>query len=189
MTRKPLFALAVATAMLATVASSLTAQEIRQLVADAGRGTVKVSDATPCCLSTLTAEEEARLLVRIGEADFLAQTGRMADAERTLKDVVRIQRRAGAYPARALRQLANVQFGQDRAVDAANTLVELADAAKAASDPVVEFTALVDATVVYGQIAFRGRQRQIVPRIRQLLNSPAIPVEMRREIAQFLPEQ
>ena len=154
-----------------------------------GLGAGTLGSATTCCLSKLTPEAELRIAGRIDEAWGLTLQGRMTDARRILRDVVTEQERAGAYPAIALRTLANVEYGLGRPVIAAGILVELADAAVTASDPATELQALVDATILFGQEGRTAPARALRPRIKKLLNSPAIPEATRRELAvHFAPQ-
>lgn len=173
-----------ASATLVLAQSSRIASNARR--ADAVNGTGSV---VPCCLSKLSAEDEERIAQRIVEASGFTLQGRMADARRILREVITEQERAGAYPATALRNLANVEFVLDRPVIAAGILVRLADAAVAASDPVTELQALVDATILFAQEGRTSSARALRPRIKTLLNSPAIPEATRREVAvHFTPQ-
>lgn len=173
------------------IASSAALAQSGQVAAGAIRrepvvGTVKSEPATLCCLSKLTPEEAARLDRRIEEASALTFDGRMIEARRILRSVVSEQERADAYPAVALRLLANVEFSLDRPIAAADILVRLADAAATAGDPNTELQALVDATVLYDQSGRRSVVRSLRPRIRGLLNSPAIPEATRQQLARRL---
>lgn len=183
----------VAALVLAASSSVLVAQSGQ--VASSGRrpsaglGAGIPGTATTCCLSKLTPEVEMRIAGRIDEAWGLTLQGRMTDARRILRDVVTEQERAGAYPAIALRTLANVEYGLGRPVIAAGILVQLADAAVTASDPATELQALVDALILFGQEGRTASARALRPRIKKLLNSPAIPEATRRELAvHFAPQ-
>jgi tetratricopeptide (TPR) repeat protein len=140
-----------------------------------------------CCRTKLSPAAIEAIERRMREGVALAESGQYAAAHRLLKRVLREQRTAGIYPAQALRQLANVEFALDRPVDAAGRLVELAHAAKAAGDPQAELDALVDASILYGQLGMRDARRALVPEIQRLLDSPVIPLEKRQELAMLFP--
>lgn len=139
-----------------------------------------------CCRSTLTLEEEAALAARIAEADRAIVEGRFAEARVTLRAVIDAQVRGDAYPAPALRRLANVEFALDRPAMAAAVLEELATAANRVGDPQTELTALVDAMIIHAQEGRKQRALALRPRALQLLDSPAIPVDARRSLARHL---
>lgn len=142
-----------------------------------------------CCLSRLTAEEAARITADIEQASAFATAGRMTEARRLLRDVVETQERADAYPGVALRMLANVEYGLNRPVVAAVTLVRLADVAAQAGDPATEFEALLDAAVLYQQAGRIAMVRELRPRVRSLANSPAIPEARRQALGNRLPPE
>ncbi len=146
------------------------------------RGTVE-REAPPCCLSRLTAEEAAMITADIERARTFTLEGRMSEARRLLRDVVEKQERADAYPGAPLRMLANVEFGLNRPIVAAGILMRLADVAAEAGDPATELEALLDAGVLYGQAGRVANARELRPRVRALLNSPAIPEARRQAVA------
>lgn len=154
--------------------------------AERARGAVKVEKVPTCCNSRLTVEEEAMLAARIERADAFITQGRLTEARSILRIVIEDQERGAAYPAKALRRLANVEFALDRPVVAAGVLVDLANAAAAVADPQTELQALVDAMIVFDQNGRRSQVRELRPRIRRLLDSPAISEETRRGLARTL---
>lgn len=143
--------------------------------------------ATICCLSKLSAAEEARIAERIELARVLATVGSLAESRTILHDVIADEKRGEMYAGVALRMLANVEFSLDRPTEAAEVLIDLADEAARVSDPNTEIQALVDAIIVFSQEGRRSQARALVPRVRRLLDSPAIPAETRRELARMLP--
>lgn len=157
--------------------------------ADPVLGAVKSAPVTTCCLPKLAPEAAARIARRIDEASGLTLQGQMSEARRILREVITEQEQADAYPAVALRMLANVEFGLDRPIVAARILIDLADAAAEAGDPPTELQALVDASILFGQSGQTSMRRSLRPRISKLLNSPAIPEATRLELARhFAPE-
>jgi len=150
------------------------------------KGAVVVEKAPSCCNSKLTAAEEGMLARRIEEADAFITQGRMTEARSILRGVIEDQGRGDAYPAKAMRRLANVEFALDRPVVAASVLVDLADIAAEVADPQTELQALVDAMVLYDQNGRRAQVRELRPRVRRLLDSPAISEETRRSLARTL---
>lgn len=173
----------VATLMLLPAIEVADAQELRAT----SPGVTAASRADRCCGTRITAAETEVLAGRLREGVSLAEAGRLADARRLLKRVVRQQKAAGLYPADALRRLANVEYALDRPMAAAQRLEELAWIANNVGDPQTELDALVDASILYAQHGLRERQRALVPSIQRLLESPMIPVEKRREIAKYFP--
>lgn len=153
---------------------------------DRPRGAVVVEKAPTCCNSKLTAAEEGMLARRIEEADAFVTQGRMTEARSILRGVIEDQERGDAYPAKAMRRLANVEFALDRPIVAAGVLVELANVAAEVADPQTELQALVDAMILYGQNGRKAQVRELRPRIRRLLDSPAISEETRRGLARTL---
>lgn len=180
------------TATLLTVGASAGSAQPTQVAANiprSGLGTVRSEPVSVCCLSKLTPEEAARIARDIEDAGALTLQGRMTEARRILREVIERQERADAYPAVALQMLANVEFSLDRPIVAAGTLVRLADAAATAGDPATELHALLDAAVLYEQSGRSALARSLRPRVRRLLNSPAIPQATREEVARrFVPE-
>lgn len=146
------------------------------------RGTVERT-VTPCCLSRLTAEEAAMITADIERARTFAVEGRMSEARRLLRDVIDRQERADAYAGASLRMLANAEYGLNRPIVAAGILMRLADEAAAAGDPATELEALLDAGVLYAQAGRVAAAKELRPRVRTLLNSPAIPEARRQAIA------
>ena len=134
----------------------------------------------------LTADEARTIARWLDESDAMVVVGRYADARRLLRTTRDLQVRAGANPTVTLRRLANVEFGLGNEVAAAGVLEELADAACEAHDPVTELQALLDATVLYGQEGKRTKVRDLQPRIRKMLASPAIPDAMRQSVTRHL---
>lgn len=177
------------TRSLLTVVAFLTA------LAPAGGQTrvVRAGDAPPsprdplaAVRGPLTADEERTIARWLDESDAMIVVGRYAEARRLLRSVRDLQVQAGAYPSVTLRRLANVEFGLGNEVAAAGVLEELASAACAAHDPVTELQALLDATVLYGQEGKRAKVRELQPRVRKMLASPAIPDAMRQSVARHL---
>lgn len=173
----------VATLMLVPSPETTGAQALRAT----SPGTATTATADPCCRMKVTAAEAEALASRLREAVTLAESGRLADAQRLLKRVVREQKAVGIYPADALRRLANVEYALDRPMAAAQRLEELAWLASNVGDPQTELDALVDASILYSQHGLRERQRALAPSIQRLLESPMIPIEKRREIAKYFP--
>lgn len=131
--------------------------------------------------------EEIRIVATwVDDADRYAVAGRLQDARRLLREVLVIQRRGGAYTASTLRRLANVEFALDRPLVAARVLEEAAFAANAVSDPQTELEALVDAMLVYSQEGLPEKASGLRPRVRRLLESPAISEELRQKLARHL---
>lgn len=140
----------------------------------------------PCCNSTLTDAEAARIASRVAAADAMMLEGRLAEAKRAYQVAIDEQRRGGVYTAVTLRKLANVEYALDRPVAAAATLRQLAVEASRVADPETELRALVDAAVLYGQIGIRTPQRELLERIRFLLTSPGISDSTRQAYARIV---
>ncbi len=138
--------------------------------------------------SRLTYAEASALVSRTVEADRLILAGQLQEATRILREVIRAQREAQSYPRAAMQRLAHAQYALDDVPQAARTLLTLADEARAVSDPVTEFDALVDASVLYQALGDPTYQAAIGTRIKQLLNSPAIPAETRERVTRTLPQ-
>ncbi|MDH5234939.1 MAG: hypothetical protein OEW77_08245 [Gemmatimonadota bacterium] len=136
-----------------------------------------------CCLSRLSEAEAAEIDARIEDAALLAQEGKLEEARKALKSVIADQQKVDAYANRSLRELAGVLLALDRPLEAAATLKQLAWQAAQADDPETELMASVDAAVTYAQFGKHARAGALIPRIRQLLDSPRIPEETRRMVA------
>lgn len=135
--------------------------------------------------SRLSLTEAERLAERMEYADALREQGQLDDAARVLRDVVRRQRDADFYARVALRRLAEVEYALDRPRDAANTLESLADMARDANDPAVEFDALVDASLLHQTVGDGVRHANLAPRIRKLMSSPAVPETAKSRLVKF----
>lgn len=181
------------TAALLAGSASVALGQVTQVAANTPRANVGLGavekSVAPCCLSRLTAEEAARITADIEQASAFAVAGRMTEARRLLRDVVETQERADAYPGVALRMLANVEYGLNRPIVAAGLLVRLADVAEQAGDPATEFEALLDASVLYQEAGRIGMVRELRPRVRNLMNSPAIPEARRQAVANRFPHE
>lgn len=176
-------------ALLLTAPSSVVLAQSGEVVSNERRTMIGLGAGTAgraMTFSNLTPEAEARIARRIDDAAGLMLQGGFADARGILRNVITEQDRAGAYPAVALRNLAAAEFALFRPVVAAGVLIQLADAAAAAGDPATELQALVDAAILFGQEGRSISTRALLPRIRKLLNSPAIPDAMRLELAGHL---
>jgi hypothetical protein len=177
-----------------SIRSTLVALLIVPAVSTAGAQALTTVSSAPranvtelsCCRSSLTVEEEKRLVARISEADRAMVEGRFIEARATLRQVIDAQVGGGVYPAPALRRLANVEFALDRPSVAASVLEELAAAANQVGDPQTELDALVDAMIIHAQDGRKSKALALRPRALQLLDSPAIPVDTRRSLARHL---
>lgn len=177
--RRSLGSLLIVGALIASGSVS-TAQDSARVVASSPR---PPRSAAACCAAPTLVTEEAAIAARIEDAMREAQEGHPDLAKKTLLAVVGDQQRAGAYPRRALRHLANVHLMLDDPMGSASTLKTLAREAAKVDDDETEVVALVDASVLYVQVRQPARARDLMPRIRRLLASPRVTDETRRTIA------
>jgi hypothetical protein len=112
--------------------------------------------------------------VRIDDAQQLATEGKFRAAEKAFRSLAREQRESGAYPAAALRGLANALYAQGETRRAAGALDELSTAAAEFGDPETQIVAMLDASLLYQQVGDKAEVASRIPRITTLLKSPVI---------------
>lgn len=149
-------------------------------------GTARGLGAGACCLSKLSAAEEALIAQRLEEAGSLLAEGRWTEARTILRNVIGEQRRGDANTGVALRRLAIVEFSLDRPLVAAGVLVELADEARRVGDPITEMQALLDADAVYRQEGETERASVLYSRARRLPDSRTLSDDTRSVLAGML---
>ena len=137
----------------------------------------------------LTPIDLARLKGEVARADSLANAHRTPEAEELYWAVIAEQRAGGEYPGETLRQLAKLYFAAGSSYAAANLLSELAESAGTFGDPPAQLRALFEAALLYQAVHRDDRVAQCLDRLMPLLQSPAIPDSIRREIASKVPRR
>ncbi len=120
------------------------------------------------------------------DAHALAQAGDFHGAKEHYARAAREQRAAGILPEEAMWHLAQMYHGEGRIRKAAMTLEYLAWEAALAGEPMVQARALLEATLLYGQLPDADEVEQGVRRLVELCSGEQIPPELRVQIERRL---
>lgn len=120
------------------------------------------------------------------DAHALARAGDFGGARKHYALAARMQRAAGILPEEAMWHLAQMYHGEGRIRKAAMTLEHLAWEAALAGDPELQARALLEATVLYGQVDDADEVEQGLRRLDDLRAATQVPSELRMEIGRRL---
>jgi hypothetical protein len=133
--------------------------------------------------------DSIRVARALADAERFASAGRMAEARRQYREVIRQQLADGDYPGAAMWLLANAYFAAGNNFDAASTLDELSTVAAEFGDPKMELRAAFESAVLYAKQHRYDRVAALVSRVRKLLHSPAIDEDQKQEVRSRLRPQ
>jgi hypothetical protein len=149
-----------------------------RLMASARLATPSTRLARPAFTET----DSIRVARALAEAERFASAGRMAEARRQYREVIRQQLADGDYPGAAMWLLANAYFAAGNDFDAASTLDDLSAMAAEFGDPKLELRAAFESAVLYAKQHRYDRASALVVRVRKLLKSPAIEEDLKQEV-------
>jgi len=128
--------------------------------------------------------DAARIRAMLDKADEALVAGRFNEARKAYRTVIDEQRSAGLYAGEALWHLATAYFFVDAAGDAADTLDELAIEAARFGDPSMELRATFESAILNQNLHRSGMAVAKLPRVKALLQSPAISDAQKAEVSQ-----
>lgn len=128
------------------------------------------------------APDSARVQGLLAKADEATAAGRMGEARRLYRGLIREQRDAEQYAGTALWRLASNHVFDRDAHGAAMLLDDLASEAARYGDPTMELRASFEAAVLYQQVKRPDVALRNLERVRFLLQSPVIDPETKRGI-------
>ncbi len=115
------------------------------------------------------------------EGDILTRSGRFDIARAVYETAAERVRSDGRLPVRELRRIANAYYFEGRYNEAAATLKQLADEARATSDANVQALAIADA-VWMSVLAGSAEVGQLRQELRELADSPLLSAAVREAI-------
>lgn len=128
------------------------------------------------------APDSARMQLIMTKVDSALRAGRIKDARNLYRTLIEEQRASEQYAGGALWRLAETYFAADDARGAARVLDEVADAAARFGDPAMELRATFESALLYQRLRSPTAVAFRLPRIKALLQSPAVSQEQKEEI-------
>lgn len=123
--------------------------------------------------------DSAKLQAMLVRADEAAFAGRLGEARRLYREVVRRQQASDQFADVALWRLASSHLWGDDMEQAALTLDELARAAARYGDPATELRATFEAAVLWGKVRRQDLVAARAERVRSLFQSPVIASDVK----------
>ncbi len=114
--------------------------------------------------------------IHLERAETFTSDGRFDDAIAEYELAAGAYRVAGELPTSALRSLAELHRARNNYRQAARTLSALANEAREKGDTLVETSALLEASALYGDAGMAGQARQAMRRLEQLQALTIAPV-------------
>jgi hypothetical protein len=128
------------------------------------------------------APDSARIVALLSKADASLQAGRVKEAVGVYRAIIGEQRNEGQYAGRTLWLLAQTYYATDDLGRAASVLDELAEAAGQYGDPVMELKATFESALLNQAMKKPAAVAARIPRIKALLQSPAVSLEQKRQV-------
>lgn len=122
----------------------------------------------------------------LDDAHALALSGRFHEARDLYARAARVQRADGTLPEEALWSLAQMYHGEGRIRRAAVTLKNLAWEAALAGKHVIQTRALLEATLLYGQLGDDQQVERGITKLGELRDYSMVPAELKEAIARRL---
>lgn len=130
----------------------------------------------------IAATDSTRIRALMMQADASMEAGRISEARRLYRTLINEQQAADQYPGAALWRLAEAFFYSDDVRGAARALDDAAEAAARFGDPAMELRATFESALLYQRMKNSPAVAQRTPRIKALLQSPAVPREVKLDI-------
>ena len=128
-----------------------------------------------------TAPDSARVHRLMTQADEALGAGRLKEARKFYRTLIDEQRAGDQYAGEALWRLASSHFFADDLRSAADVLDELAAAASRFGDPAMELRATFESAVLRQRLRQSSAASAKLPRIKELLQSPAISEAQKKD--------
>ena len=132
--------------------------------------------------SVRPAPESARVNDVLSRADNATAAGRMGEARRLYRGIIREQRDASVYAGIAIWRLAANHIYDGDVTTGAQLLDDLADEAARYGDPTMQLRASFEAAVLWQQAKRQDLTQRNLERVRCLLQSPAISADLKATI-------